>query len=115
MIGSVTRRMDRAEGYPLALHDRAVANSGQPIARGAIVPLPRHLEHFDFSQAFPHLLHAADVIDMGVGQHDSIQSRGTAKLFERSDQKLAPNRDSLPGVEQNRMLARSDQIGVGSR
>ena len=64
---------------------------------------------------FAHLFHAADMIDMRMSQHDAIDIVAMEQFLERAIEKIDPDRNALPGIEEKRTLAGADQPGVGAR
>ena len=73
---------------------------------------PRFEQEQDSLQGRPVLRKVDEYVKIEV---PSVQFGGAAQFLERSDQKVAPNRNSLAGVEQNRTRACADQVGVGAR
>src|SRR5271166_421085 len=115
MVGRVTRGVDGSQGDPVALDYGAIVNRDNLGSGSHVVLWPRLLKHREVAKLFDHLLDATDVIDVSVGQDNSIESVRVAQLVEASGEEFAIDRDSLSGVEQEGPLAAPDDIGVGAR
>src|SRR5579862_3583251 len=100
--------MNRAQRDAIGSHHRIMANLVDCTTGCGIMLWPRHLQHLMLAILLAHLLHTADVIDMRVGQHNSIDVVGMEEFLERASEQIDPNRNALPRIEKERTAAGTD-------
>src|SRR5580693_6386423 len=109
------RRENRAQRRPGRRYLGLVIDRRNRNFCSLVLTGPRLLQHFEPSEALAGIFDAADVVSMGVCQHDAIEFIGMAKFAHPDGEIRSPFLDADSGVEQDGTGASAYQVGVRTR
>jgi hypothetical protein len=113
VIPGVARGPDRPQGGAFGLDLAALVDDFD--LQAAVELVPGLLRHPQWPETALHAFDAADVVGMAVRQDDRLQLVAAVPFMQAALEQRQILRHTLPGIEQQRPAAGSDQIRVRAR